>query len=118
MGARLAYERRPILLISGDGAFTFNVADLECAARQALSFVAVVADDEAWGITRSGHMRAYGEPISSSLGPVDFIKLAESLGARGFLAREEPQIHDAVREGFGRQGVTVVHVPIAGGSPA
>jgi acetolactate synthase-1/2/3 large subunit len=118
MGARLAHEKRPILLISGDGAFTFNVADLECAARQGLSFVAVVADDEAWGITRSGHMREYGEPISSSLGPVDFVKLAESLGARAVLVREEQQIQDAVREGLGRQGVTVVHVPIAGGTPA
>jgi acetolactate synthase-1/2/3 large subunit len=118
MGARLAHEKRPILLISGDGAFTFNVADLECAARQGLSFVAVVADDEAWCITRSGHMREYGEPISSSLGPVDFVKLAESLGARAVLVREEQQIQDAVREGLGRQGVTVVHVPIAGGTPA
>jgi acetolactate synthase-1/2/3 large subunit len=118
MGARLAHEKRPILLISGDGAFTFNVADLECAARQALSFVAVVADDEAWGITRSGHMREYGEPISSSLGPVEFVKLAESLGARGVLAREEQQIQEAVREGLRHQGVTVVHVPIVGGTPA
>src|SRR5262249_46629362 len=72
MAARLAFPGRPIILLSGDGAFTFNIADLESAARQNLPFVAVVADDQGWGITRSGHVRQFGAPIASSLGPIAF----------------------------------------------
>ena len=72
MAARLGFPRRPVVLLSGDGAATFNLTDLECAARQDLPFVMIVADDEAWGITLSGDLRAYGEPRSSGLGPFDF----------------------------------------------
>ncbi len=82
MGARMAYPDRPVILLSGDGSFTFTVAELECAVRQKLHFVAIVADDQGWGITRTGHLRQFGEAISSGLGPIDFCRLAESLGAR------------------------------------
>ena len=46
MPARALDPSRPVILLSGDGSFTFTVAELECAARQTLPFVAVVADDE------------------------------------------------------------------------
>src|SRR5262249_41383713 len=45
MSARLTYPDRPVVLLAGDGSFTFTVAELECAVRQKLPFVAIVADD-------------------------------------------------------------------------
>lgn len=117
MAARLTYPGRPVVLLSGDGAFTFTVAEIECAARQGLSFVAIVADDEAWGITQAGHIRQFGEAITSSLGPIDFVRLAQSLGARGVRATSEEEIHAELMRGLDSKGVTVIHVPIVGGSP-
>ena len=117
MGARLVYPDRPIILLSGDGAFTFNVAELECAARQGLHFVAIVADDQGWGITRTGHMRQFGAPISSSLGPIAFDRLAESLGARGKTVTDPNQMEGAIEAALKEPAVTVLHVPIVGGSP-
>lgn len=117
MGARLVYPERPVILLSGDGAFTFGPAELECAVRQRLPFVAVVADDQAWGITRAGHEAKYGESISSTLGPIDFVKMAEAFGARGVTARSEAEIGAAIRGGIDSGEVTVVHVPIVGGNP-
>jgi acetolactate synthase-1/2/3 large subunit len=117
MGARLVFPDRPVVLLSGDGAFTFGPAELECAARQGLPFVAVVADDQAWGITRAGHEAKYGEAISSTLGPIDFVKMAESFGARGVVARSGEEIGLAIRAGIESGEVTVVHVPIVGGNP-
>ena len=92
MGARLAFPDRPVILLSGDGAFTFNVADLECAVRQKLPFVAIVADDEGWGITRAGHVKEFGKPLASTLGSIASAKLAESLGARGVTATTPEEI--------------------------
>ncbi|MCZ2074509.1 MAG: thiamine pyrophosphate-binding protein [Bryobacteraceae bacterium] len=117
MAARLVYPDRPVVLLSGDGAFTFNVAELERAARQELPFAAIVADDQGWGITRTGHIRQFGEPISSSLGAIDFVGLAESLGARGVLIRKSEELVPALREAISSRGVTVLHVPIVGGNP-
>jgi acetolactate synthase-1/2/3 large subunit len=116
MAARLVFPDRPVVLLSGDGSFTFGPAEIECAVRQRLPFVAVVADDQAWGITRAGHEAKYGEAISSTLGAVDFVKMAEAFGARGVLARSEEEICSAVRVAIGAGEVTVIHVPIVGGN--
>jgi acetolactate synthase-1/2/3 large subunit len=117
MAARLAFPDRPVILLSGDGAFTFTVADLECAVRQKLPFVAVVADDQAWGITKVGHMRQFGEPIGSALGPIDFARLAEALGARGLTATRPEEIKRELEQALAEPAVTVIHVPIVGGNP-
>lgn len=117
MGARLAYPDRPIVLLSGDGAFTFTVSELECAARQKLPFVGIVADDQGWGITRSGHLKQFGQAISSSLGPIAFDRLAESLGAHGVRVTTPESLRTELRGAFDSGEVTVIHVPIVGGNP-
>jgi acetolactate synthase I/II/III large subunit len=117
MAARLVFPNRPVILLSGDGAFTFTVAELECAVRQKLAFVALVADDQGWGITRLGHVRQFGEAIASDLGPINFTRLAESLGARGVYAETPEKIAAELREAIARPQVTVIHVPIEGGNP-
>jgi acetolactate synthase-1/2/3 large subunit len=117
IAARLAYPQRPVILLSGDGAFTFNIADLESAARQNLPLVAIVADDQGWGITRSGHERQFGAPIASSLGPIAFDRLADSLGCRGVRAETPPQLTRVLRQAMSAPEVTVIHAPISAGGP-
>ena len=117
MAGRLIYPDRPVLLLAGDGAFTFTAGEIECAVRQGIGFVAVVADDQSWGITQSGHVEKYGEAITSSLGPIDFVKLAESLGARGVQATTEAEFASALNEALSATTVTVIHAPIVGGAP-
>jgi acetolactate synthase-1/2/3 large subunit len=117
MAARLVYPDRPVILLAGDGAFTFNVADLENAARQSLPFVAVVADDQGWGITRLGHLEKFGEPIASALGPIAIDRLAESLGARGIRIEQPQELAPALGEALAGGRLTVIQVPIIGGNP-
>jgi acetolactate synthase-1/2/3 large subunit len=118
MAARLAFPDKPVVLLSGDGAFTFTVAEIECAVRQKLPFVAIVADDQSWGITQTGHVKQFGHPISTQLGPIRFDALADSLGARGVLVdspgRIAPELQAAMKSGT----VTVLHVPTVGGNPS
>jgi acetolactate synthase-1/2/3 large subunit len=114
MAARLAFPDRPVILLSGDGSFTFTVADLESASRQGLGFAAIVVDDRSWGIVESGQRRQFGEPISSRLGPIEFDVLARSLGARGVRAEGRAAIEKELREAIERPGVTVIHAPVAG----
>lgn len=117
MAARLCRPEAPAVLLSGDGAFTFTVAEIECAVRQKLPFVAVVADDRCWGITHSGHMKQFGQGIGTNLGPIRFDLLAESMGARGVRVNSAAEIAPAIRSGIASGEVTVIHVPISGGNP-
>ena len=118
MAARLSFPDRPVVLLSGDGAFTFNIADIESAVRQRLSFVAIVADDQGWGITRTGHVRQFGAPIASSLGHIAFDTVANGLGARGVRVSTPDAIKQELRRALDESTVTVLHVPIVGGNPS
>ena len=118
MAARALYPDRPIVLVSGDGSLTFTVAEFETAARQHLPFVAILADDQAWGISLTGHRQKYGKGISSELGPIRFDKMAEAFGARGVRIETPEQIVPAIQEGFSASVPTLIHVPVVRANPA
>lgn len=120
MAARLAAPDRPVILLSGDGASTFTIADLECAARQHLPFVMIVADDNAWGIVVSGQRERYGEGkiCGCQLGPIRYDLLAQSLGCNGVRIENPNQIGPAVEKGIEADRPTVIHVPHVTGGPA
>ncbi|MFN7920619.1 MAG: thiamine pyrophosphate-binding protein [Bryobacteraceae bacterium] len=118
MAARLAFPGKPVVLLSGDGAFTFTVAEIECAVRQKLPFVAIVADDRCWGITHSGHLKQFGHGIGTELGPIRFDLLAQSLGAEGRVVTDRAALVPEIRRAIASGTVTLLHVPIVGGNPA
>jgi len=118
MGARLAFPDRPVLLLSGDGAAGFGLPELESSVRQKLPFVAVVADDRAWGIVVTGQRRWKGVSVASELGGTDYARVAEGFGARGVRAETMDEIARAVKDGFASGRTTLVHVPIRIAGPS
>lgn len=58
IGAKLAAPDRSVVLISGDGAFGFNLQEMETASRHNLCITAVVLCDRGWGMERSSQMFA------------------------------------------------------------
>ena len=120
MAAKLAFPGENVLLLSGDGAFGFTVTELESAVRQGLSFVAVVANDSAWGIVVSDQFREYGEEgvIASRTGVIRFDKVAEALGANGLRVEDPKELTHAIREAFPADRPTVIDVPISVLGPA
>jgi acetolactate synthase I/II/III large subunit len=118
LASRGLYPDKPVILLSGDGSFTFTVAELECAARQGLPFVAVVADNERWGISVTSHEKMYGEPLYSALGPTRLDKVAEGFGCIGVRAESKEDLVSALRKALTEDRPTVIQVPIAFGAPA
>jgi len=118
MAARLTFPDRPVVLLSGDGALGFGIAEFESSSRQGIPFVVVVADDRAWGIVVSGQSRAYGSAIASELSAVDYVRVAEGLGGQGQRIEKPEQIVPAIQDGLEARKPTLIHVPIIAGGPA
>ncbi|MEA3400545.1 MAG: thiamine pyrophosphate-binding protein [Armatimonadota bacterium] len=113
MAARLAFPDRRVLLVIGDGSLGFCIPELQSAVRHELPFVAVVADDEAWGIVVTGQ-RARGAPcVASELGECGWAQTAIGLGARGVTVSAPDEIAPAIEEGFESGQPTLVEVPLA-----
>ncbi len=112
MAAKLACPDRRILLLTGDGSLGFALPEFQSAVRHDLPFVAVLANDEAWGIVVSGQRQA-GRPCAAShLGHCDWVRTVEGLGGRGVRVESADQIAAAVEEGFASGVATLVEVPI------
>jgi acetolactate synthase-1/2/3 large subunit len=120
MAAKLAFPESSVLLLSGDGAFGFTIAEIEAATRQGLPFVTVVADDKAWGIVVSGQRQSHGEEgvLASRFGPIRYDEVAKAFGANGTTAGSVEELAGAIRQGMGSDRPTVIRVPISIGGPA
>ena len=119
IAAKLEYPDRAIILLSGDGAIGFALTELETAVRQNTPFVAVVADDRAWGIVAGGQRRRYGPEgvVASRLGPVAYDVVAEGFGALGIRVERPDEIGPAIARGLASGRPTLVQMPIAVGGP-
>lgn len=118
MAARLAYPDRKVILISGDGAFGFTVAELEAATRQNLPFVIIVADDEAWGISLTSHERVYGKPLASTLSTVRYDQVARGFGADGAYVTEADKLVPEIQKGLASDKPYLIHVPLVRSQPS
>ncbi|HEX29272.1 TPA: hypothetical protein ENG04_04250, partial [Candidatus Poribacteria bacterium] len=109
VAAKMARPDHPVLLLSGDGAAGFTLADIETALRFNTPYVAVVACDNAWGIVADG--QPADRRAACLLGEIRFDRVAQALGARGVYIDDPDKLGPAIEEGLNLDTVTVIHVP-------
>ncbi len=97
IGAKLAKPDNQVVAIAGDGAFLINIQDLETAARlQLKNLVYVVANNNAWGMIKSGQKLFKGKRfIDVDLPAFDFAKCAEAFGCYGEVVTDPNEIKPA-----------------------
>jgi thiamine pyrophosphate-dependent acetolactate synthase large subunit-like protein len=82
--AKLAHPDRPVVCITGDGALGCTVQELETAARYGLNIIVLVFNDSHWGMYKP-FGEVLGNPdFGTQLTKVDFAKVAEGFGCRGW----------------------------------
>jgi len=110
VAAKLCRPDHPVLLLSGDGSAGFTLAEIETAIRFGTPYVAVVADDQAWGIEADA--RPEPERGGTLLGGIRFDRVAEALGARGVAIERGEPLGPAIEGALNRDEVTFIHVPV------
>ncbi|TFG02547.1 MAG: thiamine pyrophosphate-binding protein [Promethearchaeota archaeon] len=98
IGAKLASPDKQVVAIAGDGAFMINVQDLETAARLELkNLIYVIANNNAWGMIKSGQKLAMGKRfIDVDLPEFDYAKCAEGFGCYGEVVTDPNEIRAAL----------------------
>ncbi|MDR7483574.1 MAG: thiamine pyrophosphate-binding protein [Armatimonadota bacterium] len=113
LGAKVALPDRAVLSISGDGGFLFTAAELATAVQHRIGVVAVVFNDGAYGNVLRMQQELYGgRVIATRLHNPDFVRLAETFGARGQRATSPAALTAILRAAFERDEPTVVEVPV------
>ena len=113
LGAQHAMADRHVVSINGDGGFLYTANEFATAMRHHIPLVAIVFVDGAFGNVRRIQEEHFGNRlIASDLANPDFVKYAESFGARGMRARGPDELRDALREAFARREPTLIEVPV------
>jgi acetolactate synthase-1/2/3 large subunit len=119
IGVKVAHPDKCVLSVCGDGGFMFAVQELATAVQHKINLVTVIFDNSAFGNVRRDQTTNYdGRLLGADLVNPDFVKMAESFGAKGVLAESPSALMTAMEEGFKEDGPVLIRVPIERGSEA
>ena len=84
LAAALVHRERRVVALLGDGGMGMTLAEVETAVREGAHVVAIVFDNEQYGMIHA-HQDREGSPTApgTDLGPIDFAAAARACGARG-----------------------------------
>lgn len=107
---------RPALVLSGDSAMLFHMAEIEVAVRLALPVICVVAVDHQWGLEAAAYRQRFGEdaprPGADWGQATRFDRIAEGFGALGFYTDNAEDLPAILKQAFAHGGPAVVHVAV------
>ena len=112
MMAAILYPQRRVMAVCGDGGFMMNSQELETAVRLGLDLVVLILDDSAYGMIRWKQAVDSFPDFGLTFGNPDFVKYAESYGARGWRVNATEDLVPTLEQAFNAGGVHVVAVPI------
>jgi len=104
IAGKLANPSRPVILITGDGAYGFSSMEFATAVRHKIPVIAIIANDGGWGQIRRGQLRDYGRTVGVELGSLRFDQIAKTLGGFGAhiekLEDLKPSLTEAMESGL------------------
>jgi acetolactate synthase-1/2/3 large subunit len=113
IAAALVHRDRPVVAWTGDGGFAMTMAELETAVRERVRVIALVLDNERYGMIHSHQgLRPGGRTVATDLGPIDFAAVARGLGAHGVRVERDDAFEAALRTALAAIGPTVIHLPL------
>ena len=97
LGAKSGREDKVVVNIAGDGCFRMNMNEIATAVRHNIPVIQVVINNHVLGMVRQWQNLFYGQRYSATVlnNAVDFVKLAEAMGAEGIRATTQEEFKSA-----------------------
>jgi acetolactate synthase-1/2/3 large subunit len=118
LGAAVARPDRQVVLIAGDGGFMLSASELSTAAQYGLKVTAVIFNDRGYGVLRNVQNVMFdGRRIAVDLHPVNFRRMAESMGVPGRSVPSKASFREALEWAFAQPGPALLDVDLEGIGP-
>ena len=97
LGAKCGMPEKTVVNIAGDGCFRMNMNEIATVARYNIPIIQVVINNHVLGMVRQWQNLFYGQRYSATVlnDAVDFVKLAEAMGAVGVRATTQEEFKEA-----------------------
>ena len=112
IAAKIVNPDKKVLVIAGDGGIMMNIAELETACRLNLDLTILILNDSGYGMIKwkqeAMNMKSFGLNFTNP----DFVKLAESFGAKGYRINNTPEFLEILGKCLNSKGINVIDCPI------
>lgn len=97
LGAKIGCPDKTVVNIAGDGCFRMNMNEIATAVRHNIPIIEVVVNNHVLGMVRQWQDLFYDERYSATVlrDAVDFVKLAQAMGAEGIRAESQEEFKEA-----------------------
>ncbi len=112
IATKLVFPDKKVLAVVGDGGFMMSVQELETAVRLNLDLVILILNDSGFGMIKWKQTGMGYKNFGLEFGNPDFVKLAESFGARGHRIEKAEDLRSVLDLCLNGNGVHLVEVPI------
>ncbi len=114
IGAQIANPDRTVINIAGDGCFRMNMNEIATAVREQLPLIQVVVNNHVLGMVRQWQNLFYEQRYSATVlnDNVDFVKLAEAMGATGIRATNRSEFEEAMKQALSMKIPVVIDAVI------
>ena len=114
IGAKVAFPKRQVINIAGDGCFRMNMNELATASRYNIPIIEIVIDNRVLGMVRQWQTLYYGERYSATVieDKVDYCKVAEGLGCLAIRVTEPSEVEPAIKKALSAGVPTLIDVVI------
>ena len=112
IAAKLIYPEKKVLAVSGDGGFMMNCQEMETALRIGVPIVVMIFNDSGYGLIRWKQEDHFGSSCFTDFTNPDFVKFAESMGAKGYRIQSAEEIIPVLEDAFSQNVPCIIDCPI------
>jgi acetolactate synthase-1/2/3 large subunit len=112
IAAKLAYPDRKVIAVTGDAGFMMNSQEIETAMRMKTPIVILIWNDSEYGLITWHQLRHFGRPAYIDFKNPDFVKYAESFGAKGYRVQRTEDLVPTLKRAFDDNTVVIVDCPV------
>ena len=110
IGAQIGCPEKQVINIAGDGCFRMNMNEIATAVRQKLPLIEVIINNHVPGMVRQWQDLFYEKRYSATVldDGVDYVKLAEAMGAAGYRATNREEFNKALKKALASDTPVVI----------
>ncbi|MCI8592933.1 MAG: biosynthetic-type acetolactate synthase large subunit [Lachnospiraceae bacterium] len=110
IGAKFGCPDKVVVNIAGDGCFRMNMNEIATASRNDLPLVEIIVNNHVLGMVRQWQTLFYGHRYSHTIlnDKVDFVKVAEGLGAVGMRVTKKEEVGPAIEKAIALNTTVVI----------
>lgn len=114
LGAKTGCPDKIVVNIAGDGCFRMNMNEIATAVRHHIPVIQVVVNNHVLGMVRQWQDLFYDERYSATVlrDVVDFVKLAQAMGAEGIRAETQKEFREAFERALTLDGPVLIDCQI------